>query len=174
MYVTDSFSPVLYKLPLGKGGELPEQSQVESIPLKGIPYSDENQGWNANGITTTPDGSALLIDQTNTGMLYRVDEASGQATPVDVGGADMSWGDGIRREGRTLYVVRNFANTLSVLHLNKGGTEGRLTHEATDPRFDTPTSVARHGDMLYLPNAHFNAADPANTDYAITAVPDPA
>ena len=50
----------------------------------------------------------------------------------------------------------------------------RLTHEVTDPRFDTPTTLARHGNMLYLTNAHFYAADPANTDYAITAIPDPA
>ncbi len=174
VYVTDSFAPVLYKLPLGKGGELPEQSQVETIALHGFTYSDVNWGWNANGITATPDGTALLIAQTNTGVLYRVDKATGQATPVDVGGADVTWGDGMRLEGSTLYMVRNTTNTLSVLHLNKAGTEGQLTHEVTDPRFDTPTTLARHGNTLYLTNAHFYAADPANTDYAITAIPDPA
>jgi hypothetical protein len=30
------------------------------------------------------------------------------------------------------------------------------------------------GSTLYLTNAHFTAADPANTEYAITAIPDPA
>ncbi|MFE7276765.1 SMP-30/gluconolactonase/LRE family protein [Streptomyces sp. NPDC057623] len=175
IYVTDSLSPNLYKLPLGQHGELPEQSQVRTIPLEGMPYKgDGDQGWNANGITPTPDGKALLVIQTNTGTLFRVDPATGRATPVDVHGADMSWGDGMRLEGRTLYVVRNTPNKLSVLHLNKAGTEGRLAHEVTDPRFDTPTTVARHGNTLYLTNAHFYSADPANTDYAITAIPDPA
>jgi sugar lactone lactonase YvrE len=174
VYVTDSFAPVLYKLPLGKRGNLPKQGQVKTIALHGITYSDANGGFNANGITPTPDGTALLVVQTNTGVLYRVNRATGQATPVNVGGADLTWGDGMRLEGSTLYVVRNMPNTLCVLHLNEAGTKGRLTHEVTDPRFNTPTAVARHGNMLYLTNAHFTAADPANTDYAITAIPDPA
>jgi sugar lactone lactonase YvrE len=57
---------------------------------------------------------------------------------------------------------------LAVLHLNQAGTKGRLIREVTDPRFNTPTAVACHGNTLYLTNAHFTATDPANTDYAIT------
>ncbi|WSQ14775.1 SMP-30/gluconolactonase/LRE family protein [Streptomyces sp. NBC_01231] len=174
LYVTDSFSPYLYKLPLGKGGGLPEQSEVQAIPLKGMTYTDDNGGWNANGITTTPDGKALLVIQTNTGVLYRVDQATGQATPVDVGGADLTWGDGMRLEGTTLYITRNVSNKLAVLQLNKAGTKGRLTAEVTDPRFDNPTSVTRIGNKLYITNGRFSAADPANTTYFICAIPDPA
>lgn len=174
LYVTDSFSPYLYKLPLGKGGELPEQSQVQAIPLKGMPYTEDNQGWNANGITPTPDGKALLVIQTNTGVLYRVDQATGQATPVDVGGADLTWGDGMRLEGTTLYMSRNEPNKLTVLRLNEAGTKGQLVTEVTDPRFDCPTSVSRVGNTLYITNGRFSATDPANTTYFITAIPDPA
>lgn len=140
-----------------------------------MPYGgDCDQGWNANGITPTPDGKALLVIQTNTGTLFRVDAATGHATPVDLGGADTTWGDGMRLEGRTLYVVRNTSNKLAVLRLDRSGTAGRLTAEVSDPRFDTPTTLARHGDTLYLTNAHFYSTDPANTEYAITAIPDPA
>lgn len=37
VYVTDSFAPNLYKIPLGKHGQLPRQSQVRTIPSKGCP-----------------------------------------------------------------------------------------------------------------------------------------
>jgi sugar lactone lactonase YvrE len=175
IYVTDSFAPNLYKIPLGNHGELPQQSQVRTIPLEGMPYGGVGDlGWNANGITPTPDGKALLVVDTNSNTLFRVDPATGHATPVDLGGVDLAWGDGMRLEGRTLYVVRNTPNKLTVLRLNKSGTAGWLTAEVSDPRFDTPTTLARHGDTLYLTNAHFYSTDPANTEYAITAIPDPA
>ncbi|WP_328976293.1 superoxide dismutase [Streptomyces canus] len=174
VYVTDSFAPNLYKIPLGKHGQLPRQSQVRTIPLEGMPYGGEgNYGWNSNGITPTPDGKALLVVDTNSNTLFRVNPATGHATPVDLGDVDMAWGDGMRLEGRTLYVVRNTPNKLTVLRLNKSGTAGRLTAEVSDPRFDTPTTLARHGDKLYLTNAHFFSTDPANTEYAITVIPDP-
>ena len=62
-------------------------------------------GFNANGIETTPDGKALLVIQSNTGILFRVSPRTGVATPVDVRGADLTNGDGILRRGRTLFVV---------------------------------------------------------------------
>jgi hypothetical protein len=56
----------------------------------------------------------------------------------------------------------------------QGSKPERIIREVTDPRFNNPTAVSRHGNTLYLTNAYFTAADPANTDYAITAIPDPA
>ncbi|CBG67409.1 MULTISPECIES: hypothetical protein [Streptomyces] len=70
--------------------------------------------------------------------------------------------------------MRNTPNKITVLHLDDSGTKGTVIAEVSDPRFDTPTTLARHGDRLYVTNAHFYSADPANTDYAITAIPDPA
>jgi sugar lactone lactonase YvrE len=35
VWVTDSFQPVLYKLPLGPGGELPAEDEVVRLPLSG-------------------------------------------------------------------------------------------------------------------------------------------
>lgn len=174
LYITDSFSPYLYKLPLGNGRALPTQSQVQAIALHGMPYDRSNQVWNANGITPTPDGKALLIDQTFAGVLYRVDPVTGQATPVNVGGADVSWGDGMHLEGKTLYMSRNEANKVTVLRLNDAGSQGRLVTEVTDPRFDDPTSVVPVGNMLYITNGDFLATDPADTTYLVTAIPVPA
>ncbi|WP_309046902.1 SMP-30/gluconolactonase/LRE family protein [Serratia fonticola] len=174
LYVTDSFAPVIYKVPLPSDGQLPDQRDIKIIPLDGVKYAGEgDQGWNANGITPTPDGKALLLVQTNTGILYRVDPENGKSTPVDIQGADLSWSDGMRLEGQTLYVVRNTSNKLIVLHINQDGSKGKLLSETADPRFDTPTTLARFGERLYLTNARFYSKDPKNTEYVITAIPDP-
>ena len=50
-------------------------------------------GTNANGIARPPT-TALLIVQTATGLLFRVDPATGDATQVDLGGAVLTAGDG--------------------------------------------------------------------------------
>ncbi|MFD9192298.1 SMP-30/gluconolactonase/LRE family protein [Streptomyces phaeochromogenes] len=67
-WITDSSTPVLYKLPLGRRGALPSQADVVRIPLGGdIAFES---GFNANGIAQTPDGKALLVVQTNSGLLF--------------------------------------------------------------------------------------------------------
>lgn len=71
-------------MPLGRFGQLPEQSAVVELPLSGA-YQHQT-GLNANGIARTPDGSALLIVQSSTGLLFRVDPATGVTTAVDLGG----------------------------------------------------------------------------------------
>ncbi len=168
IYATDSFSPLLYRLPLRENGDLPAADGVETIALSGIDYRD---GFNANGISQTPDGSALLIVQTNTGKLFRVDPASGAATEVDTGGTSLKFGDGMLREGQLLYVVQNRSNKVAVLELNEAGTSARLRTELQHPDFDTPTTIARHGDHLYLPNPRFGRQDAAQAEYFVTAIP---
>ncbi|MFC9711569.1 hypothetical protein ACFTRD_25830 [Paenibacillus sp. NPDC056933] len=168
IYVSDSYESVMYKLPLGNGGALPDQDEIETIPLTGIKYGE---GYNANGISQTPDGSALLIIQTNTGILFHVDPLNGAATPVNIGNADLTWGDGMMREGNLLYIVRNMPNTIAVLKIDDSGTSGSLQNELKSPSFDTPTAVARHGEKLYLPNARFTVKDPAIADFSLSTVP---
>lgn len=167
VYATDSISPVLYRIPLVRGDALPEPAEVKRIPLHGITYVD---GFNVNGITTTPDGSALLVVQTNTGVLYRVHRSTGLSTPVDLGGEDLAFGDGLLLEGRMLYVVQNFRNRIAVIRLDQAGTAGQVVKYLADPRFDTPTTVARFGSSLYLPNARFTVAQPETADFDVVAI----
>jgi sugar lactone lactonase YvrE len=169
-WFTDSFNPVLYKVPLGRHGALPDQAVVETLPITGDLVVQP--GFNVNGISRTPDGRALLVVQTNTGLLFRVDPATGVTTTVDLGGATLPAGDGILLHGRTLYVVQNQLNQVAVVRLNRSGTSGTVVDTLTDPRFDTPTTVARFGNRLYLPNARF-ALEPAD-DVTYTAVAIPA
>ncbi|MDP4504167.1 SMP-30/gluconolactonase/LRE family protein [Nonomuraea turcica] len=169
VWVTDSMSQVLYRLPLGPRGELPSQADVAKVPLGGDVVFEE--GFNANGIARTPDGKALLIAQTNTGRLYRVDPATGVGTTVDLAGEDLRFADGMLLEGRTLYVVQNFLNTVAVVRLNKTGTKGQILEGRTDPRFDIPTTIARFGDHFYLPNARFGIPSPQTAEFTVVAIP---
>jgi hypothetical protein len=83
-YFTDSFRPVLYRVPLAPNGDL-APGGAEEIPLSGDYVSVPGQ-LNGNGIAATPDGRTLLLVNSATGALYRVDPATGVADQVDLGG----------------------------------------------------------------------------------------
>ncbi|MFD7654711.1 SMP-30/gluconolactonase/LRE family protein [Actinosynnema sp. NPDC059797] len=167
-YFTDSRKAVLYKIPFGRHGDLPESHTA--IPLSGD-FALTPGVNNANGIAETPDGKALLIVQSNTGQLHRVDERSGATRVVDLGGEVLTNGDGLLVEGRTLYVVQNRLNTLAVFTLARDGARGALVTKITDPRFDVPTTVASFGHRLYLPNARFTTPPTPTTTYDAVSVP---
>lgn len=166
-WFTDSTNPVIYKVPL-RHGRLPDAAVT--IPFSGdIAYAEGN---NANGITPTPDGTGLLIVQSNKGLLFRVDP-TGATRQVDLGGETVVNGDGLLLIGRTLYVVQNRDNVVTVVHLNARGTAGTVVRKVTDPRFDVPTTVAAFGGRLYLPNARFTTTPTPTTPYSVTAIPLP-
>jgi sugar lactone lactonase YvrE len=119
-WFTDSMKPVLYKVPLGPFGALPSQANVQTVPLTGS-YAHVN-GFNANGIARTPDRTALLIVQSATGLVFRVDPANGVTTTVDLGGYVVTNGDGLLTVGSTLYAVQNQLNKVAVFELNEAGT----------------------------------------------------
>ena len=168
-WFTDSFNPVLYKLPLGRHARLPDQGDLVTLPLTGdLVFQD---GFNVNGIERTPDGTGLLVVQTNTGLLFRVDPVTGTTTTVDLGGALLPAGDGILLSGSRLYVVQNQLNQVAVVDLDRTGTSGTVGTPITDPRFDTPTTVAEFRGRLYLPNARFTTEPTPTTPYTAVAVP---
>jgi sugar lactone lactonase YvrE len=168
-WFTDSLRPVLYKVPLGPLGQLPAQAAVQTVPLTGA-YVHVPGAFNGNGIARTPDGRALLIVQTVTGLVFRVDPATGATTTVDLGGYVVTNGDGLLLVGHTLYAVQNQNNKVAVFDLNAAGTKGTLVKTITDPRFDVPTAVAVFGNRLYLPNARFTTPPTPDTVYTANAV----
>jgi sugar lactone lactonase YvrE len=167
-WFTDSLNPVLYRVPLGRHGALPAPGQVETVPLTGDFV--QQPGFNANGISRSPDRDALLVIQSNTGLLFRVDPDTGVASEVDLGGATLPNGDGILLRGRTLYVVQNQLNQVAVVRLDRSGGSGTVMAELTDPRFDVPTTVAGYGPRLYLPNARFGTDPTPTTPYTAVAI----
>lgn len=165
-WFTDSFGAFLYRLPL-RHGRLPSQDQIRTLPITGDFVQGE--GFNANGLTATPDGRALLVVQSTTGMLFRVDPRTGVSTEVDLGGATLPGGDGMLLLGRTLYVVQG-SGQVSVLRVDAAGSSARLVRTLTDDGFDVPTTVAAFGDRLYLPNARFGTPPEPTTPYWVTAI----
>ncbi|WP_269750581.1 SMP-30/gluconolactonase/LRE family protein [Herbidospora daliensis] len=165
-YFTDSTNPVLYRLDLRRWGRLPAEAQ--KIPLTGdLAYTT---GINVNGIAQTPDGKALLLVQSNTGKLFRVDKKTGVTKQVDLGTELLTNGDGLLLEGRQLVVVQNFLNTVTWVKLDRHATKGTIDRKVTDPRFDVPTTVAAFKDRLYLPNGRFSTTPTPTTPYDVVAI----
>lgn len=165
-YFTDSTNPVIYKLSFGRGDALPRKAV--KIRLRGaIRYGE---GVNANGIAPAPDGRSLLVVQSNTGRLFRVDHRTGVATRVNTRGASLTNGDGLLLQGRILYVVRNRNNNVTALRLNHRGTAGRVVAKLTNRRFDVPTTIAPFRNRLYLPNARFGTTPTPKTRYTVVAI----
>jgi len=159
-WFTDSNNQVVYRLTCGV---------VTNVPITGdLVYTE---GLNANGIAPTPDGRALLIVQSSTGNLFRVDfNGVSRQVALDY---TLTNGDGLLLSGQTLYVVQNRLNTVAVLHLNRQATSGTLVTTTTDPRFDVPTTMASFRDRLYLPNARFTTTPTPTTEYTAVAIPKP-
>jgi len=169
-YFTESSQPVLYKVPLGAHGELIEPINVEVIPLTGD-YQFVAGGFNANGIEATPNGDTLIIVNSTTGTLYSVDAETGAATAIDLGGASVPNGDGILLRGKTLYVVQNFLNQITVIKLNSDWTSGEVTGVITSDNFRIPTTITFFGGALYAVNARFDTPPTPDTEYEVVRVP---
>lgn len=173
-YFTDSANPVLYRIPLTQSGQLPPADSVQVIPISGaLQYDDDPSTFEANGIETTPDRAALLVVQTRTGLLFRIDPATGSSVQVDLGGGLLDGGDGLTRDGRTLYAVQPFSNQVAVLRLSRDGLRGSIQARLSDRDLDIPTAVAVSKGRLYLPNARFGTPSPATASYNIVSLDQP-
>jgi sugar lactone lactonase YvrE len=168
-WFTDSYNPVLYRLTFGRRGSLP--AAATSLALTGIPFTAGSV--NANGLTLTPDGRALLVIHSPSGVLYRVNTRTGAATAVDLAGETLVNGDGLLREGRTLYAVQNRLNQVAVVRLSHDGSSGRVLTRVTGPSFDVPATVAAYGNRLWLPNARFTTPPTPETPYTAVSIPKP-
>jgi sugar lactone lactonase YvrE len=167
VWFTDSRQPQLYAVLRSPDGTLADEHIT--VPLSGAWV--QGAGNNANGLTLTPDGSALLVVNSSDGALHRVDPRSGVATVVDLGGYLLTNGDGMLLRGRTLYVVQNRLNKVAVIQLDKAGTTGELVDTITSPGFDVPATVAAFGDSLCLPNARFTTMPQTpETEFWVTCV----
>lgn len=167
-WFTDSQRSQLYRVDIGVGGAPAARAAV--VPLSGD-YAAA-QGFNVNGVDATADGKRLVIVQTATGMLYRVDAGTGTARAIVLAGrVTLPSGDGILLDGRTLYVVQNQLDKVAVVRLSSDLLRGRLIGAITDPDLDVPTTIARFGNSLYVVNARFGAPSPETAAYAVVKLP---
>jgi sugar lactone lactonase YvrE len=168
VYATDSRNAVLGVVPLhGPHHRLPPSGQVGLLPLSGD-FVQAPEVNNANGIVSAR--GWLLVVQSNTGKLLRVDPATGRATEVDLGGATLTRGDGLEIAGSTLYVVRNRENLVAVVELSCDLDGGQVVDEVRGD-VDVPTTVALLRGDLWVVNARFGVAEPATQSYWMTRLP---
>lgn len=175
-FFTDSFSATLFVVPLGRGGAAPEPGAAYTLPLTGeyegapAPLPGFPLVIDANGIVATPNGTWLLVVNTTSGHLYRVDPATGEAHTVDLGGADpLVTADGMVLHGKTLYVLQNFLNQIAVVDLSRDFLMGEVTSVVTNAdlegaQLDIPATAVRFGNALYVVNANFDDASPFDPD----------
>jgi sugar lactone lactonase YvrE len=168
-YLTDSFNPFIYRIPLSGKGRLPDLAEVEQIPL-----SDDfvflPGEFNANGIEASANGRYLIVVNSSTGTLYRVDPNTGDALAIELGGDVVTNGDGLIRQGNTLYVVRNFLNQIAVVKLDSDFTNGVIVDTITSDAFRIPTTADVFGSSLYAVNARFDTTPTPDTAYEIVRV----
>jgi len=167
-YVTDSSVQRLVVVPLGRHGKLPAADGATTLPLTGdLVYG---AGFNANGIRALS-GGALVVTQSSTGDLYRVDPRTGVTDRIEVAGRDLTAGDGLVLRGRTLYVVYGFStDSAAVVRLAPDGRSGKVVGEVGDPDLDRPTTGILSAGALYLVNGRFENPSPATADYQVVRV----
>lgn len=166
-FATDSQQPQVLHVPLGDDGTLPAEDGGRSIAISGdLEYVE---GFNANGIVAR-DGW-LLIVQSATGGLFRVDPASGTSFAIATGEEGVTGGDGLELHGDVLYAVRWGGDQVAALELGPLTDTAALIARLTSDDFDVPTTVAVADDQLWVVNARFGTDATAETEYWITRLP---
>jgi hypothetical protein len=157
-YFTDSLVPQLYRVGIRGNGELTQPQRIT--------YSGDLQfieGFNVNGIDTLSDGRRLVVVQSNTGKLFRVNARTGATREITLD-QPVPMGDGILRDGSTLYVVQNRLNRIAAIKLDDHERSGVVRSFLTDPRFDIPTTIAPFKDFIFAVNARFDRPDDDDDD----------
>jgi hypothetical protein len=173
VYVTDSGFPQLVVIPLARDGALPQPSAATILPVGGdwlqTPGDNPAPDINMNGIVA--EDGVLLVAQSSTGKLFRVDPATGVADELDLGGVNLGYPDGLELLGHTLYVVRPFQNRVTVITLGARLTGGVVLGDLTDPSLDIPSTATVAAGRLWAVNLRFTTPAEPNTPYWITRLP---
>lgn len=156
LYFTDTFAPTIYRVPVEPDGTF---GPTQPITVTGP--AAVTGGFGLNGIDSTHRGR-LIVNHTNLGILALVDPATGASQEITLSGPDLVPGtlDGLQLEGRTAWVVQNFANSVARVELSPDLDTGRVVDVVTSDLFHVPTTVARHGSTLALVNGRFDLGFP--------------
>lgn len=169
-YFTDSNLPYMYRIKPDERGVFQYELWLD---FRGTALAYQ-QGFNLNGIAASADGRYLIVVQSNTGKLFRIDTTSKEVVEIALTGGDrMTFGDGILLDGRTLYVVRNQLNLVVMVSLSEDYASGRQVGSFTDPSFRLTTTAAKVGDRLLVVNSQFNRRGPGltpETPFSVSSV----
>ena len=145
---------------------------VATIPITGALQYDSDPATNeANGIVALGKGKEVLVVQSRTGKLFRVDSTTGVSVEVPITGGPLTNGDGLLLIGRVLFVVQNRLNQIAVVKLARDLSGGEVKQTITSPLFRVPTTLAASRFGLYTVNARFGTPPSPTTDYDVVRVP---
>lgn len=182
VYFTDYAQPRLFSLPLSANGRIPAAADAATaIPLTGD-FETGDMIWPvyANGIAATPDGETLIVANSGTSKIFRVDPATGHADEIIVDPPLMGLAEGgfidaiILRDGVLFLLTSDVTGTyppierIQVVVLDDDLLGGTLVGSITDPDLDGVASGAFHGDSLYVNNARYFDYPGPSTEYWIT------
>jgi sugar lactone lactonase YvrE len=163
VYFTDFWQPFIYRLPLSKNGRIPAGADAATaIPLTGdFEVGDNVFGAFANGIVATPDGKTLIIGNSGTSKIFRVDPATGHADEIIIDPPlQEGFLDGLVFRDGILYILTPYdpapEDLIQVVLLGDDMLTGTLLGTITDEDMDGVASGALHGDSLYVNNARYN------------------
>ncbi|MDP3654144.1 MAG: hypothetical protein Q8R67_20930 [Rhodoferax sp.] len=145
VYVTDSFSPVIYRV---------DAKGQASVFAKSDWFKGE--GFNLNGIVAHPDGY-LLVAKYNSGEIFRISTSNGAdiqrvELPEAVKGADGM----LLRDNGQLIVVQNAGNDQVVELVSKDGWKSATLQPARKTAYSFPTTVAQAGKDIYVMNSRLD------------------
>ncbi len=172
VYATDSINQQLAVVPFRRWshhsnhawGRLPATTKAKVIPLGGqIAYTT---GFNANGIVAK--GGWLILVQSNTGQLFRVNPRTGVAKTINTNGYSVENGDGLLLRGRWLYVVRNQNNLVAVLRLGLAAQVGQARRRDHLPGPRHPDDRDLRGRQAVGGERRFTTPPTPTTPYWIT------
>lgn len=168
-YLTDTFRPVLWTV--AAGAQIPTTAEA-FVRFDGTPLQ-YGEGANLNGVAATPDGRSLLVGQMNKGLLFRIDLAAKQVTPIDMGGETLPGADGLILRGDRLYVIRQPAAEIATVRLAPDLASGKVLARNQTPGLLWPATGVIVGNELVAVNSQFNrrASGDAETPFSLQRIP---
>jgi Cu-Zn family superoxide dismutase len=157
VFVTDSIRPTLWHLTAAQvaaGSGTPEAISV-------APEITYQTGFNLNGIVAKNGGRRLIVVQSNTGKLFRIDVTATGRTIRAIDAPALVGGDGMLLDRGRLIVVQGGASPkLNFVKLRSGASRGEIVATRTDPTLKGSSTVARSGKLLLVVNANFGGSPP--------------
>jgi len=164
VFVTDSFRPMLWHVTAAQvaaGTGTPQGLDVSGS------ISFTAGAFNLNGIVQK-DKRRLIVVQTNTGQLWRIDlskKLDAIRKITEIKGVSVPGGDGmILDRGRLVVVQGGPPAQLNFVKLRHGARRGTSQGTQTSANLHGPSTIARDGKFYLVVNADFaNAASPPFT-----------
>ena len=167
-YFTDSRVQSLYVVPIGRGGKIGDTFKV--LPLTGdLVFGD---GFNNNGIEASPDGDTLLVIQSNTGFLFKVNPKTGVTKKVDLGATTLP---GRRRPAAAgphdpQRGAERAARSRCSSWTGRTPPERSSTSSPAQGISTFRPRLAAFGKFLYVVNARFGIPNPDTAQYTVVRV----